>query len=191
MPSQTFQPSTPVKPSSIRVGGAHPEEHGGTSQPALQTEVPEALMKAGRGDGGENFAIDMHDSKNLVSEKATNLKLVAKDALTNPTTKLGRETEFHGDYKSTKAHAGVAVAGKIAGAVALAEGSVFHLEAGAEASKFRIEAETVVIAGQFSGEIVAGTLEILPGAVVEGKITYVEICIQRGAKVNAEHRMIS
>ena len=174
MTSISLQPATPVKPITLSSTDAQGPKQPEQAAVRLAPHVADISQR--------------HENK-LASEMMS-LKLVSADLLNRPTTKLGQETEFQGEYKSKKKHVGVSVAGKVSGSFALGEGSVFVLESGGVAQACRVEAETVVIAGTFAGEIVCGSLEVLPGATVEGGISYVEICIQRGAKVDAKHQVL-
>ena len=122
-------------------------------------------------------------------EKHQNYRLVAASELSRISTKLARETEFNGDYRTTKPNVGLSVAGSVSATFILSEGSVFFLEQEGVAKNSKIEASVVLLEGQFSGEIKADKLEIMPGAIVEGKLCYKELSIHRGASINAEHSM--
>lgn len=116
-------------------------------------------------------------------------KLVLPADIEKISTRLGVDTEFSGNYKSTKPQMGVAIEGRVSGDFALGEGSFFLLEEGASAVDCTIKASTVLILGNFSGTIVAEKLEVSASAVITGAMHYAEIVIQRGAKVSAEHHM--
>ncbi|RGE40926.1 hypothetical protein DZC30_19445 [Comamonas testosteroni] len=181
MTAISFPPTTSVKfTPGASIG--HRESGQAEQSEKPPTDVSQVKLAPQAVDVGH-----MHDGK--ISSGKLMLKLVSLDLLSRASTKLGQDTEFQGEYKSNKKHVGVAVAGIVGGSFTLGEGSVFVLEAGGVAQGCRVEAETVVIAGQFSGEIVCTSLEVLPGAVLEGGIGYAELCIQRGAKVEAKHQM--
>lgn len=181
MTAVTFAPSTPVRLTPISANGTDTAGHSSV------TLGQEDASKVNVTQHATDF-IQSHENK--IHQGKMVLKLVNADLLNRASTKLGRETEFQGEYKSTKKQVGVAVAGVVGGSFTLGEGSVFVLETGGQAQGCRVEAETVVVAGNFAGEIICTTLEVVPGAVVEGGISYAEICIQRGAKVEAKHRVI-
>lgn len=160
-------------------------------QPVKVGLVPTVTGSVGRADPAslnpaDNASKDVKSCKNKVPTK-----IVMAEDIAKVTTKLNKETEFQGDYKSTRANVGISIAGSIGGTVTLAEGSVFILEECGVAQKCRVEAETVLIEGHFSGEVVAAKIEITSSAKVEGRICYEEICIHRGSTVQAEHAMIS
>jgi cytoskeletal protein CcmA (bactofilin family) len=51
-----------------------------------------------------------------------------------------------------------------------------------------IEALTVTVAGQVQGSIAARDIEVLRPARIEGELSYVDIAIERGARVRGVHR---
>lgn len=187
MQSESHAPSQPVRPIVIGTAIGPGSENNSSRTPTTSLashELQQADVSLESSDTSHAKAAIRFPAAEM------SLKLISRDLLTRPSTKLGRETEFQGEYKTTKKDAGIAVAGKVGANFILGEGSVFYLEASGEAQKCRVEAEIVVIAGHFAGHIVCRTLEILPSAKVEGEITYAEVCVQLGAKVEASHRMI-
>ena len=176
MSEQSSAISAYAQPVKIKIGGIG-------EPPSSQ---PQAVAP---GSSSVEQIISEQPKAQVQVEKHQNYRLVAASELGRISTKLARETEFNGDYRTTKPNVGLSVAGSVSATFILSEGSVFFLEQEGVAKNSKIEASVVLLEGQFSGEIKADKLEIMPGAIVEGKLCYKELSIHRGASINAEHSM--
>ena len=176
MTEQSSGISEYAQPVRIKIGG-------NGEPPSVQSPVVET------GFSTVTQTVSEQPKKPVQVEKHQNYRLVDASALSRISTKLARETEFNGDYRTTKPNVGLSVAGSVSATFILSEGSVFFLEQEGVAKNSKIEASVVLLEGEFSGEIKADKLEIMPGAIVEGKLCYKELSIHRGASINAEHSM--
>ncbi|MEQ6436293.1 polymer-forming cytoskeletal protein [Comamonas sp. w2-DMI] len=174
----SMPPVTP--PSTVFHFGARP----GAQSDAAETQLggQNAEPSAMRGQTVQDVPLVQRCSE-------LSFRLITERELACVTTRLTSETDFNGVYTSKQSNAGLLVSGIISGEVALAAGSLFHLDCTGRAEMCTVKADAVLIAGNFKGVIFAKKLEIAGGAVVEGKIHYEEIAIQHGAKVRAEHHM--
>ena len=104
MTSIALQTSTPVRPIPVVAVALE------TSGQATHADSQEGVTKA----NSTPHAADINQcQENKLHQGKMALKLVNADFLKRASTKFGSETEFQGEYKSTKKQVGVTVAGKV------------------------------------------------------------------------------
>lgn len=112
---------------------------------------------------------------------------VTQEQIARITSIVGSDMELHGQYVGRSAQAGLCIEGRYQGSIKFAEGGVVRIAEGANVMDSDVEADVVLIEGNFTGTVRARKLiEILPCATIEGSIHYVDLDMHRGARVKAE-----
>lgn len=132
-----------------------------------------------------NTATQHHQqTSSPVTHKSETPRSVTAEQLGLVSTTFGSDSEVSGKYVGKS---GLSIKGQYTGEIQFAEAGVVHIAQGAVVTNTTIDADVVLIEGKFTGVVNARKiLEIMPAAHVEGKLSYTELELHRGARVKGE-----